>query len=165
MTGLARPPSRRRRFVDRIEVRRELIVFALRERIEFVIVAAAAVEGQPHPDGAGRLDAVLHVIDARLLGDAAAFAIDHVVAMKAGGDELRRRRIRQQVAGELLDRELIERHVLVERVDRPVAPIPHRARRIALVAVGVRVARRVEPFPDHPLAIPRRGSSRSTACS
>ena len=32
----------------------------------------------------------MHVLDARLLGDAAAFAVDHVIAMEAGGDQLRR---------------------------------------------------------------------------
>ena len=98
-----------------------------------------------------------HVIDARLLGDAAALTIDHVVAMKAGGDELVLRRIGQQIAGELLHGEAVERQVVVERLDRPIAPVPHRACRVALVAVGVGVERGVEPLPDHPLAVARRG--------
>ena len=51
----------------------------------------------------------------------------------------------QQVAGELLDGELVERHVAVEGVDHPVAPAPHDALAVALVAVGVGVAGRVEP--------------------
>ena len=53
--------------------------------------------------------------------------------------------------------ELIERLVVIERPDRPIAPVPHRASRIALVAIRVGVARGVEPFPDHALAVARRG--------
>ena len=37
-----------------------------------------------------------------------------------------RRGVRQHVAGDLLDRELVERHVAVEGVDHPVAVLPHR---------------------------------------
>ena len=45
----------------------------------------------------------------------------------------------------------------VERVDDPVAPRPHVALGVGLVAVGVGVAGRVEPVERHPLAVARRG--------
>ena len=65
----------------------------------------------------------------------------------------------QQVAGELLDRELVERHVAVEGVDHPVAPPPHVALAVGLVAVGVGIAGRVEPAGRHPLAVARRSAA------
>ncbi len=62
----------------------------------------------------------------------------------------------QQVAGELLDREPVERQVAVVRVDHPVAPALHDARAVGLIAVGVGVPRGVEPAGRHPLAEARR---------
>ena len=63
----------------------------------------------------------------------------------------------QQVAGDLLDGELVEREVAVEApsIDL-VAPGPHGPRAVALVAVGVGVAGRVEPVARHALAVARR---------
>ena len=80
-----------------------------------------------------------------------------MVAVEAGGDLLVERRVRQQVAGELLDRELVERHVAVEGVDHPVAPAPHRPVAVALVAVGVGVAGARRASGRHALAVARRG--------
>src|SRR5256885_10596096 len=48
----------------------------------------------------------------------AAFPIRECVAVEAGGDPLLSGRARQQVAGQLLDGELVERQVAVEGVDR-----------------------------------------------
>ena len=55
-------------------------------------------------------------------------ALVAMIAVETRRDLLVERRVRQQVARDLLDRELIERHVAVERVDHPVAPRPHRPR-------------------------------------
>ena len=121
-----------------------------------MVVAARAADGEPEPDGAGRLDAVDDVLDLCLGGDRAALAVEHVVAVEAGGDELIKRRLRQQVAGELLDGELVKRHVAVQRIDDPVAPVPLVAGAVGLEAVGVGVARGVEPFLRHVLAVTRR---------
>ena len=77
---------------DAVPVGEELVILLLRNRIVLVIVAAAAADGQAEPDGAGGIDAIDDVIDARLLGDAAAFAVEHVIAMEAGRDLLRDRR-------------------------------------------------------------------------
>ena len=66
-------------------------------------------------------------------------------------------RVRQQVAGELLDRELVERHVGVQGADDPVAIGPEVAQVVALEAVRVGVAGQVEPRPGPALAELRRG--------
>ena len=63
----------------------------------------------------------------------------------------------QQVAGDLLDDELVEGLVAVERLHDPVAIFPDGARLIEGVAVGIGVARQVEPVPAPALAVVRRG--------
>ena len=66
------------------------------------------------------------------------------------------RRARQQVAGDLLDDELVVGQVAVEGVDDPVAVEADLARLVLLVAVGVGVAGGVEPDPAPALAVVRR---------
>src|SRR5690242_14771903 len=87
----------------------------------------------------------------------AALFVEHRVAMEPGGDALLRRRAGQQITGELLDRELIERHVRIDRVDHPIAVRPDRTIAVLLVAIRVGVAREVEPLARPTLAILRRG--------
>ena len=88
----------------------------------------------------------------------AAFAIGQRVAVEAGGDTLFDGGVGQQVARELFDRELVKRHVAVERVDHPmaIAPCPG-ARRVLFKAVAVGVAREVKPVSSPFLAVMRRG--------
>ena len=83
-------------FVDVIEKRVELVKLALRNRIELVVVAASATQGQSQKDGAGRVHAVHHCFHAILLKVDAAFEVDQCVAMKAGGDQLITGRIRAE---------------------------------------------------------------------
>ena len=74
------------------------------------------------------------------------------------GQDLLGRRIRQQIAGHLPERELIPGQVVVEGLDHPVAPGPHRGSRpIDLEAVAVGVAGEIHPVGGHPLAVPRAG--------
>jgi hypothetical protein len=72
---------------------------------------------------------------------------------KRGGEDLLGVGVGQQVAGELLDREAVERQVGVERVDHPVAVAPGVGAVVVLfVAVRVGVARLVEPVAAPALA-------------
>ena len=151
--------------LDAVEEGEEGIELALGDGVVFVVVAAAAVEGQAQPSRARRLHAVNDGLDTPLLRDEAALAVDAVVAVEARGDE----RVevsgsefwvlsfREQVAGELPHGELVEAHVLVEGFDDPVAPRPHRARAVGLEAVAVGVAGVVEPEHRHALAVARGG--------
>ena len=123
----------------------ELVILLGRERIVFVVVALAAAEGGAHPDRHGGVDAIDDRLVAELLIVGAAFGVGHGVAMETGGDFLLQRRVREHVAGDLLDGESIERQVAVERIDHPIAIRPHAAAIVLFVALGVRVAREVEP--------------------
>ena len=61
--------------------------------------------------------------------------------------------IRQQVAGELFDRELFERQVAIEGIDHPIAVHPDLTLSVGVVAVRIGVAGDVEPVPAPALAI------------
>ncbi len=139
-----------------IEERHELVILALLDGIVFVIVALGAADRQAQKDRARGGHAVEQRLDAVLLLIHAAFLVDHGVAMEAGGDFLIERGVRQQVASQLLDRELIERHVAVERVDHPIAVMPHHARIVIAKSVGVGIARGVQPVAAPALAVMRR---------
>ena len=143
-------------FVVGIEVGEELVKFLLRDRVVFVIVTAAAVQRERHPREPGRLHAVDHRFRKPLLDDAPALAVEPVIALKAGRHDLVTRRVWQQVAGELLDRKTVERHVRIQRANHPVAPRPLLALRVALESVAVRIACHVEPARRHVLAVARR---------
>ena len=138
------------------EEREQPEVVLLREGIVLVVVALRAGERAAQPDGRRRVRAIDEDLVARLLGIDAALLVGHRVAMEPGGDLLLDRRVRQHVAGNLLDRELIERQVAVEGADHPVAVLPDIAAVVLLVAVGVGVAGEVEPRPRPALAVVRR---------
>ena len=72
--------------------------------------------------------------------------------MEAGGDPLVLGGVGEHVAGDLLDGELVEGHVAVERVDDPVAVFPDFAAIVLFVAVGIGVARQIQPRAGPALA-------------
>ena len=140
-----------------VQERHHLIVGTMRHRIELVRMTLRASEGEAEPCGGGGIYPVDHRVKPKLQRVDAALLVDHRVAMKAGGNALGLRGVGQQVAGDLLDGELIKRQVGIERVDHPIAPRPDGTRAILLVAVGVRVAREVQPRLRPALAIMRTG--------
>ena len=122
-----------------------------------MIVAATAVHRQPHPGRTRGLDAINDVFREPFLDDTTSLAVDAVVAVEGRGDNLVASGVREKVAGELLDREGVERLVVIEGLDHPVAVGPHRALRVALEAVGVGVAGEIEPLGGHVFAVMGRG--------
>ena len=138
-----------------VEKGQDLVVLALRERVVLVFVTAAAAERRAHPHLHRRVDPVHHGLDPELLVVGSALRVGHGVAMKARGDALGERRILQQIAGQLLDREPVKRQVTIERFDHPVAIPPDRAAGILLVAVRVGVPRQIQPQSGPSLAVVR----------
>jgi hypothetical protein len=73
--------------------------------------------------------------------------------VEPGGEDLRLVRPGQQVAGDLLDGEPIERHIRVDGVDHPVPPaVGIRPGIVLLVPIAVAVPRQVQPVPAQALA-------------
>ncbi len=148
--------DRQARFVALIEDGEDFVEVSLRDWVVLVRVTLSTADRQAEPRGSGRVDAIDDRFDAKLFLIGSSFLVDQRVAVKAGGDELLGRCVRQQVAGKLFQRELVERHVGVDRVDDPLAVLPNLASRIDREAIRVGVACDVEPMPSMPLAIGRR---------
>ena len=152
----------RRRFVvfvgirGVIQERHRLIVFLRREGIVFVVVALRARHRRAHPRPEGRVHAIDQRLVAELLVVGAALAVRHRVAVKTRRHSLILRRIGQEIAGDLLDGELIERQVAVEGGDHPVAIRPHRPAVVFFKPLRVCIPREIEPRTRPALAIRRR---------
>ena len=131
----------------------QAVVFVVRDRIELVGVALGALRGEAEHRLAHAVDTIEHLRHPELLRNDRALLVEHAVAEEAGGHDLILRRIRQQIACDLLDHELVVGQIAAEGVDHPVAPGPHLARQVFLVAVGVGVAGEVEPVAGPLLAI------------
>ena len=137
VAGLGRLRRAQVDLVGVVEEGEELVVLALRQRVVLVVVALGAADRQAEPDRRRRVDAVDDRLDAELLLVDAALVVGQRVAVEAGGQLLREAGAGQQVAGQLLDGELVERQVAVEGADDPVAvapgvrprPCPSRSRR------------------------------------
>ncbi len=137
----------------RIEEGVERVELAGRERVELVVVADGALAGEAEPDVRDRGRAVHGVTEEELVVDRSALAGRHVAPREAGGRLLVAAGVRQEVAGDLLDGEAVERHVGVEGLHDPVAVGPHLPLVVEVEAVRVGIAGGVEPVPGHLLAV------------
>jgi len=117
-----------------------------------VVVALAAFHGRAEPDGAGRIHAVEHLVDAGLFRLAAGLDVRGRRAVEAGGDAGRLIRLGEQIAGDLLEREPVERHVGVQGPNDPIAIGPDFAEVVALETVRIGIAGQVEPGASPALA-------------
>src|SRR6185436_13269382 len=104
-------------------------------RVVLVIMTACAAQGSSHPGIGSRLDPIHDILDLIFFGDGTTLEIDHVVSVKPGGNLLFVGSVGQEIAGQLLDRKLVERQVTIECVYNPVAPAPHIAVTVDVVAV------------------------------
>ena len=125
----------------------EAVVIDLGDRVVLVRVALGAAYGEAHPHLHGGVHAILYSRHAELFVVGAAFIIRHRVAMEGGGDDLVLGGIGKQIAGELFGGELVERHVVVQGLDDPIAIKPDVAAQILLIAPGVCVTGEIQPEP------------------
>ena len=93
----------------------------MRDRVVFVRVALRAADRETEENGAGRGRPVDRGLGAIELEIRPGLVVLQRIAVKAGGDLLLERGIREEVARELFDGELIEGLVPVHRIDHPVA--------------------------------------------
>ena len=143
-------------FRDGIEVSLQPVEVLLLERIEFVIVTAAAVEREPKKRRAHGLHTVGGILIEILRRDRAAFRGDEVIAAKGRGQHLLRRGVGEEVSRDLLDHKTIKRQVIIEALDHPIPPRPAGAFDVVQVAIRVAIARHIQPAHRHPLAVARR---------
>ena len=128
-----------------VEDRVELVVVLDGDRIVLVRMALGTPHRQSHPNLQRRIDTVFHGRDSELLIIGPPFIIAQGRAMKSRCDTLSHRGTFKQISGELFDGELIVRHIVVERMDHPIAIGPKIPCQILLVPFGIGVASQIEP--------------------
>ena len=144
---------------DSAQGRGELVILHLPDRVELVVVAAGAIDGETEERLGDGADDVFQLIapDDRLHGQALLVLAGGIV--RAGDEEAGRLdglRIigPENVARELEAGELVIRPVAIEGVDHPVAIAPGgRAELVIFKSVALAVAGQVEPPPRPPHAI------------
>ena len=122
-----------------------------------MFMTLGAVHGGAKPDRGEIPYPVGGVLEEELLGLGAALEGDHVQAVVGRGHLLLVGRLMDQVPGDLLDGEIVEGLVRVERVDHVVAVGPHTPLLVSVVSDRVGVANEIEPVLRHALAVVRRG--------
>jgi len=138
--------------VDAVEKRTHRVVVLRGDWVVFVVVAAGALEGERHETGADGVHAVGNAVLAEFFGHRAAFVGFAVDAAEGGGEFLVAGGVWQKVAGELLTDKLVERQVVIEGLDHPIAVGPGVHVHVGLIAKGVGVTRDIKPRRRHALA-------------
>ena len=147
-----------------LQITGEGIIILGQDRIEFVIVAAGATHRQPEEGFGVNVDLVVHAV--ALVGADVHRRVGRLAQVpKAGAQRglvAACRRVDagtlHHVAGDVLDNELIVRHVGVEGADDVVAiAVCLRDRVVALVAARLGEAHQVEPVLPPAFAEVRRG--------
>ena len=128
-----------------VQDREEAEVIVLRDGVILVRVTLRTRHRGSHPDRYRCVHPIHHSDVPVFLIARAAFVVRHRVSMKRRGDKLLVGGVVQQITGDLLKGELIERLVRVQRADDVIAIRPDRPRRIIRVAAGIRIARLVQP--------------------
>ena len=148
--------ERQLRLVAGVEEGHQPVIIFLRHRVVLVVVALRTADRQAEPDRADGVGAIDRALDAELFGIGAPLLIEGGIALEAGRDQLILCRLRQQIAGELFDGELVERQVAIVRSNDPIAVGPNRPCAVDAVAVRVGVAGQIEPVAGLPFAVVRR---------
>ena len=118
-----------------------------------MLVTSGATNGEPKKHRAECVDPIDDVLHTELLFDNAGLVVNHVISIEARRDLLVDRRVRQQITSQLLNRKLVEGHVVVERADDPVTPRPHCPIVVREVAIRVSIASGVQPVDRHVFSV------------
>ena len=108
-------------------------------------MALSTSDCESQPDRARGSNAIEDAVDSELLRINTAFLIDLSVAMKAGRNTLIIGGFRQEVARQLFDRKLIERHIAIQGIHNPVTVLPDLSWSIDRIAIAVRIASLIQP--------------------
>ena len=150
-------PTAEDRLLDVGEEGAERVEIAGLEWVELVVVALCAAGRLAEPGGPDRADAVGEHPRLVVLGLGAAFLGREQEPVERRTDAGLLIRIGHEIAGHLMDRELVEGLVGVEAPDHPVAVGPDIPCVVAVVADRVGKADDIEPADRHLLAIVRTG--------
>ena len=117
-----------------------------------VTLSASHSQSQPHrPYCVGPVD---HLLEAELVHVGSTLTVAGGITVESGGNLLFGGGAGENIACDLLDRELVEGHVPVEGLDDPVSIAPGiRSEVILPITVTIRVAGQVQPATSPPFPI------------
>ena len=119
-------------------------------------VALRARDGQSQPSASDGVHAINDRLNAKLLRLDAALHVDHGIPEKTGGNALIPRGVRHQVAGELINGELVKRQIAIQRADHPVPIGPDGPGAVLFKAVRIGIPSDIQPVTAPLLAVVRR---------
>ena len=122
-----------------------------------MIMALGTFHSQSHPDIPGGFYSIHDIFDPEFLSNSSPLIGGGMVAIKTGGDFLIIRGIREKISGQLLDRKLVEGHIVLICVQDPVPPRPHISGSIIMKDGSVSVTGRVHPNKGHTFSISMGG--------
>ena len=114
-----------------------------------MIVTNCTSQRHAHEDRGHGFRAIDGVPNQHLFVDRTAFTGRYIAAIEARGNFLVDRGFRQQIAGKLFDRKLIEWFVGVECIDDPFAIFPKGSLIVQMQTVRIAVTHQVQPVAGH----------------
>ena len=120
-----------------------------------MVVTLGALESGAEENGARGVHAIDDLIDAILLRMHAGFDIAGRRAVETSGNALGGGGVGQEIAGDLLNDKLVERHALVKSINDVIAVCPTIAKLVGLKSVAVGVTREVQPRAGPAFAVAR----------
>ena len=118
-----------------------------------MVVTTATVERKSQPNGGDGFRLIEQVVDSVFFSDSAAFTIDHVIAVKTSGQAAFIGGIWNQISCDLPEGKCVVRQVSIECFSHPVAPWPHGAFAVTLIAVCICITGGIEPVPSHAFTV------------
>ena len=127
--------------------RRQAVIICLWDCIELVIVTTGTFHGHRQKGCSCRVDHILQtlvLIFERIVG----FVIPSSQTQETRGNYRRFAAIGNLVAGKLIDDKLVVRHIVIERINDPIAVAPGILfHRIAFIAIRLSEANEIQPMP------------------
>ena len=128
-----------------VEKFHKVIKLLMLDRIIRMRVTLHAAETHAHERFPCGIHAIHHGGNAELFVIGSTLAVDLGETTEGGGDFLFERGVRNLIARDLFDGELVEGKIFVEGVDQPIAVFPVVAASVVGVTHGVRIAREIQP--------------------
>ena len=122
-----------------------------------MIMALGTFHSQSHPDVPSGFYPIHDIFNSEFLSNNPPLIGGGMVTIKTGGDFLIIGGIREKISGQLLDRKLVEGHIVLIRVQDPVPPGPHVSGAIIMKDGSVSVPGRIHPDQGHAFSISIRG--------
>ena len=128
-----------------VENIKDLKVLLMGNGVVFVSMALGTGHGGSHPGGKGGVYPVYHGNIAKLLVVGSSLVVGLGIPVKGRGNVLVLRWVGQKIACQLINGELVEGHIFIERTDHIIPVRPDSTGHIIGISCGVCIAGKIEP--------------------